>query len=151
MSCRIMNGSKSVVRVVVCVLIMCLLLAGCSGKTGDRKNNGTDNETIRDTTFERSETTETISAATDEEETQCDTNNVRPDDEFISEDAVPGSEPSEKPTDNAAVTIPASENDGVSVTEPSTTPTDDIASSTPENDGNDMPDYGIELPDDNWD
>ena len=32
--------------------------------------------------------------------------------------------------------------DGPSATEPST---------NPEDDGNDIPDYGIELPDDNWD
>lgn len=155
MSSQIMTGNKKLVRIVVYALILCLLLAGCSGKIDSYEDDGTGNETISDIATDPTGTTGTTSAIIDEEETQSDIKpnaNTMPDDEFASENSVPSTESPERlPDSSTATTTPANGDNVTSTTEPSTTPTDDTATTNPENGGNDMPDYGIELPDDNWD
>lgn len=154
MNSRIMTGNNSVVRVVACVLILCFLLSGCSGKTDSYEDDRTGNETVSDITTDPTGTTGTTSAIIDDEETQSNTmplDNTMPDDKFVSEDSVSSTESPEKPNGSSTATTPASRNDDTSDTGPSTTPTDNTTTTTPGDEGNDMPDYGIELPDDNWD
>ncbi len=150
MNSRITNGNNNLIRIVVYVLILCFLLAACSSKTVTNEDDWTGHETVSDTA---TDSTGTTSAITDEEKqnSTAPTGNTIPDDESVSEGSVPGTEPSERPTDNFGATIPERGNDGASTTEPSTTPSDNTTTTTPESDENDMPDYGIELPDDNWD
>ena len=134
MSFRIMSGNKRTIRAVVYAFILCFLLAACS-----RKNDGVTDGTIGDFPFETTKTTETTSAVIDEEETQS---NTKPKD-----GTMPGDEAF---SDSSAATISASGNDDTSTAESATTPVDDPATTTSENGGNDMPDYGVKLPDDNW-
>ena len=150
MSFRITTGNKKLLRIVICVLILCFLLGGCSGKTDTNENDWSSHETVGDTT---TDSTGTTSVITDEEKqnSTATTGNTIPNDESVSEGSVPSTEPSERPTDNSGETILGNENDGASTTEPSTTPSDNTTTTTPGSDGNGMPDYGIELPDDNWD
>lgn len=150
MNSRIMTGNKSVVRVVAYALILCFLLVGCSCKTDSYEDDGADNEAVSDIA---TDPTGTTSAIIDEEETQSDTkphDNTMPDEEFTTGDSVSDTESPEKPPDSSTATIPTSGNDETSATEPSTTPTDNTTT-IPETEEDDMPDYGIELPDDNWD
>lgn len=149
---RIMTGNKCVVKVVVYVLILCILLAGCSHKTDSYNDDGINTELISETIGESIGTTETTVAVT-EEEAQDNTKangNTMPDDEAISEISVPSTESTERLSDSFTATTPRDEDDVIQTTTLSTAPGDDTATTTPGNDGNDMLGYGVELPDDNW-
>lgn len=150
MSFRITTGNKKLFRIVVCVLILCFLLGACSNNTDTNEDDRTGHETVSDTA---TDSTETTSVITDEgkQNSTATTGNTIPNDESVSEGSVTSTEPSERPTDNSGETIPGNGNDGASTTEPSTTPSDNTTTTTPGSDENSMPDYGIELPDDNWD
>lgn len=148
MSFRIMTGNKSTISVVY-VLILCFLFVGCSEKEDSHRDNGISNETITATTAESTETTETTFVPTVEEEIQSDT---KSEDELIPENVAPNTDsPGRPPDDSVPTTTPADDNNVTLTTNPSTTPIEDTATANPENDGNDMPGYGIKLPDDKWD
>lgn len=141
---RIMTGNKCVVRVVVHVLTLCILLAGCSHKTESYNEDGINNETIG--------TTGTTVAVTDEE-TQDNTKangNTMSDDESIFEFSEPSTEPLQRPLDNFTVTPPRNEDNATPTAPLPTIPSDNTATTAPEKDGNDMLGDGVELPDDNW-
>ena len=146
LSFRITTGNKKLLRIVVCVLILCFLLGACSNSTDTKEGDETGHDTVTDPTG----TTSVIIDKKEQNSTEP-TGNTIPEDGSASEGSVPSTEPSERPTDNSGETIPGNGNDGASTTEPSTTPSDNTTTTTPESDGNGMPDYGIELPDDNWD
>ena len=136
MNSPIITGTKTVVWISVYVLILCLLLNGCSGKSGSNIDEGTAGETISDALIE-------TSAITDEENTQSGTtsDSTVPEEKITADDPVISTEPSQLPTEEV---VPVQGNSGISTT-------DQTTAVAPENDENDMPDNGIELPDDNWD
>ncbi len=148
---RIMTGNKNLVRIVIYALILCLLLAGCFGKTDSYEDDETGNETVSNAV---SDPTGTTAAVIDEEETESDTkplDNTISDDKFTIGDSVPDTESPEKPTHSSTSFIPAKGNDDTLATEQTTTPTENTTTPTPGSHGSDMPGYGIELPYDNWD
>ncbi|MBQ7340825.1 MAG: hypothetical protein IJW41_01475 [Oscillospiraceae bacterium] len=148
------TGNKGTIRVVVYVLVLFFLLAGCAKKTDSNKAEGNGNGAVGDMTTDPVGTTGTTSIMAAEEKTQNNTKpngSTTPDDKSTTEDSAPDTESPEKSTDGSTETIPAGENDGTLATEPAITPTDNTATTTPKNEGNAIPDYGIELPDDNWD
>lgn len=147
------TGNKCVVTVIVYTLVLCFLVIGCSNKTDFNADNGPTTETVRGNVADPTKTTETTSAIV-EEETQSNTEPLDytiPDEEASSEVSAPSVESTEKPIDNPTATIPGTGDDESLSTEPATVPTDNTSPNTPENEGNDTPEYGIELPDDTWD
>lgn len=151
-----MTGNKAMVRfVTIFVLMLCMLLSGCSQKASVNGNNESSQESVGSTVADPTGATEVTSLITDEEnETQNSTKpqeNTTSDDGFTSKGFTPSIEPSETPADNSVATTPGNGNDGALNTEPSTVPTDSTTTTDSEKEDNNMPGYGIELPDDNWD